>query len=602
MSPEAIKIPSALSVRDFAAKLGIPVTTVTAELIRNGIMKSLNEEIDFDTAQIIAEDLGKNVALDEQVADESGTMSVNDYLKDDTANATIERPPVVVVMGHVDHGKTSLLDAIRKTSVTEDEAGGITQHIGAYQVTEQDRLITFVDTPGHEAFTQMRARGAKIADVAILVVAADDGVKPQTKEALQIIHQTGIPYLIAITKTDKDEAQPDRVKKELAENQVQIEEFGGKTPVVAVSAKTQAGIHELLESIILLSDINREALLVNPDRSAIGTIIESHVDPKQGPVASVLVQSGTLHVGDEVIVGQVYGKIRSLKTDRGTSTKSAPPSMPVQILGLKAAPQVGDVLRVSAADVKELKKKSKSRQMSHHLQSVVGQRAVATKKKTTDDGQEETPEIKKHLIILKTDTVGSAEAIIESLKKIQHPEVSVEIMQRGLGIVTESDVLRAEGAKATIYAFHVPISPKADHLARSKNLTIKPFTVIYDLLDDIKQALNTLLPPVTVQTEIGRLQVLAIFRNENTFQVVGGKVTSGEIRLQSNVQILRKGQPVSTGRITQLQQNKQNAQTVSQGNECGMKIEGDPVIQVGDEVVASVSQTHERTIDDPVSE
>ncbi len=615
-----IPIPATLPVRDLATKLGLPVTAITAELIKNGIMASINEMIDFETATIIAEDLGKKVSLETETATpaiEPGN-DITEWLKEEPGAPLVARPPVVVIMGHVDHGKTSLLDTIRSTKVTEGEAGGITQHIGAYQITvpaegeplsrekrgilrnTQDdrahRTITFIDTPGHEAFGQMRARGAKIADVAILVVAADDGVKPQTKEALQITLDAKIPFLVAITKADKPEANPDKVKKELSELQVLSEEWGGQVPFVVVSAKAKTGLNELLEAVLLVADVDSSGLMVNPKRPAIGTIIESHVDPQQGPIASVLIQTGTLKVGDNVAVGQVWGKIRSLKNDLGKSIRTAPPSTPVQILGLKAAPQVGDVLRVSDIDAGELKKKVKSHQMRQHLRSVVGKTRSQTKSKEDQAEEDEKPKVRKLLIILKTDTVGSAEAIQESLKKIQHPEVAVEIVQRGMGIISDAEVLWAEGAKASIYGFHVQVSPKADQLAKSKGILIKNFDVIYDLIDDVVKELEVLLPPVIEEQEVGRLKVLAIFRNENTFQVIGGKVTDGAISLGVFVKIMRGGIEVASGQITQLQSNKQNIKEVASGNECGMKVECQPVIAVGDQLIASLKITKVRTL------
>ncbi len=599
MADLPIKIPATIVVRDFAAKLSLPVTAVSAELIKNGVMAAINQEIDFDTASIIAEDLGKQVELETVEEAEPAHLgaTIEEYLKEADGAELVTRPPVVVVAGHVDHGKTSLLDAIRTTTVTAGEAGGITQKIGAYQINQHDRLVTFIDTPGHEAFTQMRARGAKIADVAILVVAADDGVKPQTDEALRIIQVAKLPFLVAITKIDKPEANAEKVKKELAERSILLEGWGGQVPVVEVSAKTKQGVDDLLEAILLLADVEAEKLKVNPHRDAIGTVIESHVDPKQGPVASVLIQTGTLNVGDDLAVGQVWGKARSLKNDRGEAVKAAGPSMPVQVLGLKAAPQVGDIVRVSSADAKELKKTVKSHQLRHHLKTVV--RKTAPKKDADED--EEKPAVKKLFIIIKTDTLGSAEAITESLKKIEHPEVAVEIVQRGLGIISEADVLRAEGAKAKIFGFAVPVSPKADQLARSKNIPIeiKTYKVIYDLIDDITAQLTAMLPPVLSRLEIGRLNVLAVFRNENTFQVVGGKVVDGKLALGANIDVMRGEKVLASGTVAQLQQNKVNTKTVSAGNECGLKVEGQSVIAVGDTLVASVTETKQRQLSDP---
>lgn len=602
MSDSVIKIPSTIVVRDFATKLDLPVTAVSAELIKNGVMAAINQEIDFDTASIIAEDLGKKVELDsadEDVAAPVGT-TIEEYLQEEDGATLVARPPVVVVAGHVDHGKTSLLDAIRSTTVTTDEAGGITQKIGAYQIMKNKRLVTFIDTPGHEAFTQMRARGAKVADVAILVVAADDGVKPQTEEALRIIADAKLPFLVAISKVDKPEANSEKVKKELAERNVLLEGWGGQVPVVEVSAKTKRGVDDLLEAVLLLADVEAEKLKVNPHRAAIGTVIESHVDPKQGPVAAVLIQTGTLKVGDDVAVGQVWGKVRALKNDRGEAVPVAGPSMPVQILGLKAAPQVGDIIRVSSADAQELKKKVKSHQLRHHLKTVV----KSTIGKSTAGDDEKKPSVRKLFILLKTDTLGSAEAITESLKKLAHPEVAVEIVQRGLGIVAEADVLRAAGGQAKIYGFAVPVSPKADQLARSKNIPIdiKTFNVIYDLIDDITARLEAMLPPLVERRELGRLNVLAIFRNENTFQVVGGKVIDGELTMGASVDAVRGGKTVAVGTIAQLQQNKVNAKTVSAGNECGLKVAGQSSIAVGDTLVASVLESKPRKLTDPVHE
>lgn len=618
-----IKIPSTIIVRDFAAKLGLPITTVTSELIKNGVMASLNQEIDFATASIIAEDLGKKIAPEtgeSEITTEATGSPIEDYLKEDPAATLEARPPVVVIMGHVDHGKTSLLDAIRSTNVTAGEAGGITQRIGAYQITvpaedaplsqgkkipretrddRAGRTVTFIDTPGHEAFGQMRSRGAKIADVAILVVAADDGIKPQTTEAHKMIEAAKLPFGVAISKADKPEANVERVKKELAEAGILAEEYGGKVPIIAVSAKTKEGMNDLLEQVILLADVDALRLKVNPHRPAVGTIIESHIDPQQGPIASVLIHTGTLRVGDEVVVGQVFGKIRSMKNDRNEIVKLAPPSAPVQILGLKAAPQVGDILRVAPDEFKELKKKVKSHQMTQHLQTVVG-RTVTSTTKGTDEEEAKKKKILKLFIILKSDTLGSAEAILESLKKMPSKEVAVEIVQRGLGIISEADILRAETAKATVYGFNVLVSPKAEQLARGKNIEIVTSTVIYRLIDDVTKRLEDMLAPLTEVQEIGRLKILAIFRNENTYQVIGGKVADGLIQIGATVDILRHNASVAHGTITQLQQNKQNVKEVASGIECGLKVDGMTGAAVGDTVVASVVITKKRTLQEAV--
>ncbi len=593
----AITIPPTIIVRDLAEKLGLSVTVVVAELLKNGVMASVNQEIDFDTAAIIATDLGQSVEMESaDIAETPAAAAENPFAEDPTATLTA-RPPVVVVMGHVDHGKTSLLDAIRKTHVTAGEAGGITQSIGAYQVNTHDRLITFIDTPGHEAFTRMRARGATIADVAILVVASEEGMKPQTHESLKMILDAKLPYLIALTKIDKPEANPERVKKELAEKEVLAEEYGGKVPFVQVSAKTGHGIPELLESVLLLADIDASKLMVNPKRPAVGTIIESHVDPKQGPLCSALVQTGTLRAGDEIVVGQVWGKVRSMKNDRGELIKTAPPSTAVQILGLKAAPQIGDVFHVDADAAQILKKKVKSHQLGLHTTSVVGKRSVSAHGDAAEG--EDAPEVQKLFVILKTDTLGSAEAILELLKKIQHPEVAVEIVQRGLGIVSEADVLRAESAHAILLGFNVLLSPKAEQLARSKGITIETYDIIYQLVDSVTTKLTAMLKPKAEIRDIGTLNLLAVFRHEHSFEVVGGKVLTGKMVQGSDARIERKGVVIARGRIGQLQSNKQNVKEVSEGNECGMKLEGITEAIAGDSVILSVTEYRQRTLTDP---
>lgn len=593
MASVPVLIPATITVRDFAAKLGLPITTVVAELLKNGVMASVNQEIDFDTAAIIAEDLGQKIAAADTETPAASLSTTIDYLAEDPKAKLVARPPVVVVLGHVDHGKTSLLDTIRQTDVAGGEAGGITQHIGAYQVRVQHRLITFIDTPGHEAFSQMRSRGAKIADVAILVVAAEEGLKPQTKESLEIIQSAGVPYMVALTKVDKPEANPERVKKELADQNVLAEDFGGKVPFVQVSAKQKLGINELLESVLLLADVESSKLKVDPTRPAVGTIIESHVDPQQGSVCSALVQTGTLRVGDELIVGSVWGKIRSMKNDRGELLKAAPPSTAVQILGLKAAPQVGDIFRVDAKAAQEMKKKTKSHQLGMHARSV-----VSKSKPSATSSDEDQPDVAKLLIILKTDTLGSAEAILELLKKIQHPEVAVEIVQRGLGIISDAEVLRAEGAKAVVLGFHVPVSPKADQLARSKGVVIETHDIIYELIDSITQKLESMLKPAIEVEDIGVLQILAIFRTESSFQVIGGKVLSGKMVQGAPVRLERNGKEIGQGKIGQLQSNKENTKEVTEGSEAGLKIEGASGLQVGDRVITTITTSRARKLTD----
>ena len=404
-----VKIPAVVTVRDFALRLGLPVTRVIQELMKNGILASLNERLDFETASIVAEDLGFRVEREEE---ESGVaLVVEDRIRAlveaEEKDKLVARPPVIVVMGHVDHGKTKLLDFIRKTNVMAGEAGGITQHIGAYQATKNGRLITFVDTPGHEAFTAMRSRGARIADIAILVVAADDGVQPQTKEAVNIIKAAGIPFAVAINKIDKPDADPERVKRELSEVEVIPEEWGGKVSMIPISAKTGAGIDKLLEIILLIADLEKEKIVANPERRAVGTVIESHVDKGEGPVATVLIQAGTLRAGDDLAVGtSLYGRVRAMKDFRGAIVKSALPGTPVRIIGIKVAPSVGDIVEVPE-NAKELERVRPAKAAGEKMATVERRAAVLE--------TEETKAVATVNLVLRADVLGSLEAVITSL-------------------------------------------------------------------------------------------------------------------------------------------------------------------------------------------
>jgi len=582
------QIPAAITVRDFAAKLGLPVTNVIRELIKAGILASLNERIDFETASIIAGDLGFEVTAEEKKEDMKEIGGSLNRLKDILENEKEEdlkpRPPVVVVMGHVDHGKTKLLDAIRKTNVMAGEAGGITQHIGAYQVkvpftTEAgekiQRQITFIDTPGHEAFTVMRSRGAKVADAAILVVAVDDGVQPQTKEAIKIIEAAKLPYVVALNKIDKPEADIDRVKTQLSEVGLQPEEWGGKTVMVPISAKSNLNIDKLLEMVLLVADLDKSKIMANPNRGAVGTIIESHIDPQAGTVATLLVQSGTLKVGDILAINfALYGRVKALKDWNGDFVKTAPPSMPVQILGFKISPAVGDVLEVPS-DVKGLEKKVKAFYTTQEKSVVSASLAAAG---LAEDGNEK----KKYPIILRVDMLGSMEAIIGSLQRMIHQEVEVEITAKGLGAVTEAEVLRAEATGAHILGFNVPIVNAAEFLAKQKGVTIKQYKIIYDLLGDVKKELEILLPPEITREELGKIDVLVIFRTEKKYQIVGGRVSEGKAENNAKARFIRNGAIIGAGEVTELQSGKMKVTDVLEGQECGLQIQTKDKIEVGD--------------------
>ena len=571
--PPSIELDDTVVIKDLAEKLNLTVTRVIAELMKNGIMSGQNERIDFDTASVIAQDLGF-VTTRSSAEDSVPDVSALEEAKAEAARLK-PRPPVVVVMGHVDHGKTLLLDAIRKTKVAEGEAGGITQSIGAYQIEEKNRTITFIDTPGHEAFSAMRSRGARIADVAILVVAADDGVKPQTVEALKIIRQSRLPFLVAVNKVDKPEADVERVKRELAKSEVVPEDWGGKTVFAEVSAKSGLGIDRLLDLILLVADIEKSSIQADPDRLAIGTIIESHVDAGEGPVATVLVQSGTLKPGDLITVGNVYGKVKTLKDHLGQSLKTAPPSTPARIIGLKGAPAVGDILQ-AVDDLSEVKKKVKGYQLKSRSAQLAPELTVAHTENESAEPKTVIP------VVIKADTLGSLEAIVNALTKLRNDEVAVKVTSKGLGNITEADVLTAETGQAFLVGFNVAVTPAAEAVAKGKDISFKLFKIIYDLVDYVRGETEKHLKPEVVTTELGKLKILAVFRTEHSRMIVGGQVTVGKAVKDSLIRVRRGESVVALGRLSQLQSQKREVSEVAGGAECGIKYEGPPVIQVGD--------------------
>ena len=571
-----ILVHQTIRVKEFAEKLKLPLAKVMAELMKNGVLSSMNEEIDFETAAIVGQDLGFEVVADVARTveiEKTTSQKLAGLLAESDKTKLKERPPVVVVMGHVDHGKTKLLDAIRKTNVVAGESGGITQHIGAYQAEKNGKLITFIDTPGHEAFTTMRSRGARVADIAILVIAADDSIQPQTKESIKIINSAGLPMIVAINKIDKPEANPDKVKQDLAALNLTPEEWGGKTICVPISAKAITGIEDLLEMILLVAETERDQIMANPNRSAVGTIIESHINRGEGPVATAIVQNGTLKRGDLVKVSDTfYGKIRAMKDFIGKDIDQALPSAPVKILGLKAAASVGDILEV--IDSAEKQKKINKYKLTKQATDYSSPREV--KKEDSENG------IKSLNLVLKADVLGSLEAIIASLSKIEHSDVSINLIHKGLGNITEADVQRAESSKALVLGFHVKPTPAAEELAKEKKLEINLYDVIYKLLDEIKVKFDALITPEVIRTDLGRLKILAIFRKENNSMVVGGSVTKGRILPDVKVNVMREKRKIASGRITQLQVNKVAVNEAGLGKECGVRYEGKPLIEEGD--------------------
>lgn len=568
-----VAIPRIITVRSYAELAGIPVNRVLMELMKNGVFTSINEKIDFDTASIIGENLNLDVqpAAEEEVENGREEKKLAEIIAGEQEKDLSVRPPVIVVMGHVDHGKTKLLDSIRNTDVVAGEAGGITQHIGAYQINRNGRVLTFIDTPGHEAFTAMRSRGAKVADIAILVVAADDGVKPQTVEAFRIIEAAKIPFLVAMNKIDKPSADINRTKQELS-SQLGItpEDWGGKTICAPISAKDGTGIEELLDLVLLVADTEGAGLRANPDSAAAGTVVESNVDKAAGPVATILVQNGTLRVGDQLCLNDIiYGKVKSLKNYKGEDVVEAGPSTPAKILGLKISPAVGDILNVGSGEKVKVKKIKIQSGEIHPVASSAGN-------EQSDDG------IPKVNVLIKTDFLGSAEAVEESLLKLNNEKVKVSVVAKGLGYVTEGDVKRAEDTGAKILGFNVRMSPAIETLVRERRVTVRIFSVIYDLIKFVKEEMQLLVKPEINRVELGRLKVLAVFRTESNNQIIGGKVLDGAIKNNSLIDVKRGDDYIVSGKLTRLQAGKQDVDEVTKDQEAGLKYEGKPVVSVGD--------------------
>jgi translation initiation factor IF-2 len=591
---ERVAIPPLITVRDFATLLNLPVAKVMQELMRNGILASLNERIDFDSASIIAEDLGflADRADDqkEDVVDNEANTRLEEVKESERASGdAAARPPVIVVMGHVDHGKTSLLDAVRSANVVSGEAGGITQHIGAYQVVRNDRQLTFIDTPGHEAFTVMRSRGAKVADIAILVVAADDGVQPQTREAIDIIKAAKLPFVVAINKIDKPEANQDFVKTQLSDLGLVPEDWGGKTVCVPISAKKQQNIDGLLDVLLLVADMEKGQIVADPSREAIGTIIESRVDKNEGPLATIIVQTGTLRLQDYLGVrGVNYGRVRAMRAYDGSILKEAPPSTPVKILGFKAAPSVGDIVEAArnASALEELRESTSRRSGVEQISSVANKPS-----QDSEDGEKPTLNL-----LIKADVLGSLEAVIGMIEKIQNPHVAVKIIGKGLGNVSDADALRAEAGNAIVMAFNVKMGMGVEDLVRTKNIRVEEHAIIYKLFESVVEHLKKLLPSEKVYSELGSGEVLALFRKTDKGVVLGVKVRKGKIIPGATVRIMREGSIMGEGKIDAIQVGKTSVKDVLAGQECGVSFVGKTKVEVGDIIEAYHEELQARTL------
>ena len=572
-----------LTVKDLSEAISRPVTEIVKKMFILGIMATVNSNIDYDTAELVAGELG--VTLERKVAqsyEEQLEQTLESAITEDEGHL-VKRPPVVTVMGHVDHGKTSLLDAIRKTNVISGEAGGITQHIGAYTVKCKGEQITFIDTPGHAAFTSMRARGAQITDIAILVVAADDGIMPQTIEAISHIKNAKVPMIVAINKMDKLEANPDRVMKQLAEHDVLAEDWGGDTICVPISAKKGENIDKLLEMVLLVAEM--QDLKANPDRPAVGTIIEAKLDKGKGPVATVLVQNGTLKTGDNVVSGIAIGRVRAMTDENGKSVKSAGPSTPVYILGLDEVPQSGDKLTV--IDEKMSKLIAEERKNKIKLDKIKSQQAVSVEDffNKVKDG-----ELKNLNVIIKTDVQGSCEALKQSVIKIRNEEAKVSIVHAGVGAINESDVLLAEASNAKIIAFNVKTEPKAKALAEKDKIDINTYSVIYECLEDLERTIRGMQAPKYQEKIVGHAEIRKLFKISSVGTIAGSYVLDGKIVRNAKVRLFRNGQLVTETEIATLQIGKDNAKEVNKGFECGIKLDGFNDLLEGDIIEAYINE------------
>ncbi len=596
-----ITIPESISVKDLAAELKKTSGEVITKLMGLGIMATINQELDFDTAFLVAEEFGVTATKKEQVKEEDILFDESEDRPEDL----VQRPPVVVVMGHVDHGKTSLLDAIRKTNVIEGEAGGITQHIGAYKVSINGREITFLDTPGHEAFTSMRARGAQITDVAILIVAADDGVMPQTVEAINHAKSAGIPIIVAINKIDVPGANPEKVKQELMKYDLVPEEWGGDTVFVEISAKQHINIDQLLEMVLLVSDM--QDLKVNPHKQAKGAVIEARLDKSKGPIASVLVQRGTLDVGDTIVVGTSIGRIRAMKDDKGKRVKSAGPSTPVELMGLTKLPEAGETFY-------EVKDEKMAKHLIERRERQNREAAMNAYNKVTLNNlfeQMEHADLKQLNIIVKADVQGTAEALKQSLEKLSDEEVAVKVIHSNAGAINESDVNLAKASKAIIIGFNVRPNAIAKDVAEKQGVEIKLYSVIYQALEDVEAAMNGLLDPVYEEKVIGNVEVRQTFKVSNVGTIAGGYVKDGKVERNAGVRVIREDVVIHQGKLASLKRFKDDVKEVAKGFECGLQIENYNDIKEGDNIevfvmeevkrnkkskVQQISQEHENNV------
>ncbi len=579
---KTIELPNSITVRELAQKMEASPIQVIKILMSNGVMANINQQVDYDTAAVVASELGYEVTLENQeVEEEKETGEIPLWRRliagEDPAHLT-PRPPVVTILGHVDHGKTTLLDAIRHTNVASGEAGGITQHIGAYQVEQNGRLITFLDTPGHAAFSAMRARGAQGADVVVLVVAANDGVMPQTREAIAHAKAARVPIIVALNKIDRPDANPDFVKRQLAELGLVPDDWGGNTMIVPVSAKQKLGLEDLLEGILLIADSSD--IRANPNGKVFGTVIEAQVDRAKGVVATLLVQNGTLEQGDIIVAGTAYGRLRALFDYRGRKLRKAGPSTPVQVMGLNEVPEVGEIFTRYPSE-----REARAAVEAHKLEAA--QRVTSAPKATLEElfSRVQSGEEKELRLMIKADVQGSLEPIVNSIKELDSGEIKVNILSAETGNVGESDVMEASASKAIIIGFNVQAEPSARRLAEAEGVSIRLYDIIYRLTEDIEKALKGMLAPEFQEISLGRAQVLAVFTVSKVGKVAGCKVVQGEVRRNGRIRVMRGGQVLHDGEIASLKIQRDDVREVRQGFECGIALKNFSDFAPGDELV-----------------
>lgn len=583
-----IEIEDMITVGTLAEKLMLPATRLIGELMKNGVLATINERIDFDTAQIIVEELGIDVTLTKKVVTQGPATREK---RRNSSDSAVSRPPVVAVMGHVDHGKTSLLDAIRSAQVAKGEAGGITQHISAYQIERKDRAITFLDTPGHEAFAAIREHGAHLTDIAIIVVAADDGIKPQTVEAIRFARKAGVKIIVALNKIDKEGADPNRVKQQLAEHELLPEEWGGDTVIVEVSAKTKQGIDNLLDMILLVADV--EDLRAGVAGPATGLIIESHLEQGRGPIANALIEEGTLRPGHFIVAGTTYAKVRTLQSTSGTTLKEATPSTPVVITGFKALPEFGDEF-VVVKDEKEARNQSQQMAAARQTGGAQGDMSSSELIRIINRNNQVT----ELNVIIRADVQGSLTSVIDSLKALDTEEVAVHIISSGVGTITENDLHHAATSGAIVYGFNVQAPANIKRLATRDKVSIRLYTVIYELIDDVRDELSKRLAPEVIESDLGRLVVRGVFKTTKTDIICGGEVTKGKLVAPSLVRVMRGEEQLAEVEVINLKRGPQDTKEVFEGEMCGVELKTTSRIdlQEGDRLELFTRETVARSL------